>query len=208
MGRVQRWNKNKNKPVYNGYYDNEETAAHASDTLARKLMENGEYGHKLNFPDDLTEIYAEEKKISSKFIGVTFNEKESKWVVQRWTKNEKKIFSNGSYHDEETAARASDTLARKLMENGEQGHKLNFPDEVTKIYPEKYKETSSKFIGVSYSANMQKWKAQRWSRHEKKIVYTGSYEDEETAAHASDTLARKLMEKDTLTLKLNFPGDH
>jgi hypothetical protein len=37
----------------------EETAAHASDTLARKLTENGEKGHRLNFPDDYTEVYPE-----------------------------------------------------------------------------------------------------------------------------------------------------
>merc|ERR1712098_46123 len=51
MGCVQRWSKNEYKMVHNGCYDDEETAAHASDTLARKLMENGELNHKLNFPD-------------------------------------------------------------------------------------------------------------------------------------------------------------
>ena len=39
----------------NSHYTAEE-AAHASDTLARKLMENGEQGHTLNFPDDETEV--------------------------------------------------------------------------------------------------------------------------------------------------------
>jgi hypothetical protein len=41
------------------YFKDEETAAHATDTLARKLMANGEKNHKLNFPDDNTEVYAE-----------------------------------------------------------------------------------------------------------------------------------------------------
>ena len=49
---AQRRSKHENKQVYNGYYDDEETAAHASDALARKLMENAEDGHKLNFPDN------------------------------------------------------------------------------------------------------------------------------------------------------------
>lgn len=35
----------------NGLYSDEETAAHASDTLARKLIERGEYDHELSFPD-------------------------------------------------------------------------------------------------------------------------------------------------------------
>ena len=56
--RVQRRNKNK-KDVYNGYYDDEERAAHASDTLARKLMENGEQNHRLNVPENHTEVYRE-----------------------------------------------------------------------------------------------------------------------------------------------------
>ena len=49
--------KNVNKVVYYGLYDNEQTAAHASDTLARQLMKNGELNLKLNFPDDNTEVH-------------------------------------------------------------------------------------------------------------------------------------------------------
>ena len=45
--------------ICNGRYESEETAAHASDTLARKLMTNGEQGHKLNFPNDDTEVFPE-----------------------------------------------------------------------------------------------------------------------------------------------------
>ena len=46
--------------IQSGTYKNEETAARASDTLARELMANGEQGHKLNFPDDDTEVHSEE----------------------------------------------------------------------------------------------------------------------------------------------------
>ena len=42
--------------ICNGRYDNEKTAAHASDTLARNLLANGEKGHRLNFPDDDTDV--------------------------------------------------------------------------------------------------------------------------------------------------------
>merc|ERR1712098_411561 len=89
--------------------------------------------HKLNFPDDHIEVYREEK--SSKYIGVFYDKNKSKWRVQRWIKNENKRVSNGSYDDAETAAHASDALARQLMENGEQKLKLNFPDDHTKVYP-------------------------------------------------------------------------
>merc|ERR1712098_704947 len=123
--------------VYYGYYKDEETAARASDTLARKLMKNGEQTLKLNFPEDDTEVYPEEKKTSSKFIGVIFNKQVSNWRVERRSKN--KTLYNGYYEDEETAARASDTFARKLMNNSEQTLKLNFPEDDTEVYPEEKK---------------------------------------------------------------------
>merc|ERR1712096_262159 len=101
------------KMVYYGCYDNEEIAAHASDTLARELMENGEQDHKLNLPDDYIEVHPE-KTFTSEYIGAC--SRNSKWRVARWSKNEKRIVSNGYYDNEKTAAHASDTLARELME--------------------------------------------------------------------------------------------
>merc|ERR1712034_73787 len=100
-----------------------------SDTLARKLMKNGEQVRNLNFPDDDTEVH---KRNSSEYIGVSYFKKDTKWRAQRHSKlNENKMISNGHYDTEEAAARASYTLARRLMKNGEQGHKLNFPDDET-----------------------------------------------------------------------------
>ena len=61
----------------------------------------------------------------------------TKWITQRWSKSENKTLFNGCYDDEETAARASDTLARKLMKNDGQTLKLNFPEDDTEVYPEK-----------------------------------------------------------------------
>ena len=57
--RAYRQNKTNNRRIYNGSYRNAELAAHASDTLARLLNENGEKGHKLNFPDDDAEVWAD-----------------------------------------------------------------------------------------------------------------------------------------------------
>merc|ERR1712098_396811 len=151
-------------------------------TLARKLMKNGEQNHRLNFPEDDTEVYPEDKKTSSKFIGVSFNNKKSNWRVERRSKN--KTLFNGHFDDEETAARASDTLARNLMKNGGQNHKLNFPEDHTEVYPEK-KKTSSKFIGVSFNKKQANWRVERWNKSER--FYNGHYDNEETAARASDT---------------------
>merc|ERR1712098_732410 len=103
-----------------------------------------------------TEVLAE-KTTSSSYIGVSYREDTSNWFARRYSKHENKVICNGCYGDEETAAHASDTLARKLMEKGEQNHKLNFPDDDTDVFPEEKKETSSEYIGVSYRKNRSKW---------------------------------------------------
>merc|ERR1712098_290068 len=74
---------------------------------------------------------------------------------------------------------------------GEKGHELNFPDDDTEVHPEK----SFNYIGVSYIKTRATWRVQRYSKHENKALYhyNGSYKDKETAARASDTLARKLI---------------
>merc|ERR1712098_915795 len=199
---VKRRSKNEKKYVYYGYYDNEETAAHASDTLARKLIKNGEQGHKLNFPDDHIEVHHTEKTKTSEYIGVI--SKNSKRHVQRYSRNKKNKVSYGYYDNEETAARASDTLARKLTNKGEQDHKLNFPDDHIEVHPVERTQTSE-YFGVGYKDS--KWCVRRWSKNEKKDVFYGYYGNEETAAHASDTLARKLIENGEQDHKLNFPDD-
>merc|ERR1712098_112613 len=152
--------------------------------------------------------YAKKKEHSSQFIGVSYEIKATKWRAQRHSKLEKKMLHNGSYENEETAARASDTLARKLMANGEQAHKLNFPDDDTEVFPEEKKGPHSQFLGVIYDISTTKLRAQRHSRLEEKIIYNGSYENEETAARASDTLARNLMANGEEAHKLNFPNDY
>merc|ERR1712098_640968 len=134
---ARRYSKHEKRILYNGHYENEKTAAHASDTLARKLNANAEKGHKLNFPNDDTEVFPEKKKFSSQFVGVVYNINISKWQARRHSKHEKRILYNGYYDNEKTAAHASDTLARKLITNGEEGHKLNFPNDETEVLPEK-----------------------------------------------------------------------
>ena len=67
---------------------------------------------------------------------MSYDKKLSKWIARRYSKDNSKRLPNGYHDDEETAAHASDTLARKLMENGqEQSHKLNFPEDETVVVP-------------------------------------------------------------------------
>merc|ERR1712098_158119 len=202
-----RRSKHEKKTVHNGSYENEETAAHASDTFARKLIANGEKGHQLNFPDDEFGVFPEEKTKSSQYIGVSYELNTSRWRAFRRSKHEKKDVYNGRYETEEAAAHASDTLARKFLANGEQDHKLNFPEDDSEVFPEKTKTKSSQYTGVSYNTITSKWQAQRRSKPEKKDVYNGRYETEEAAARASDLVARKLMANGEQGHKLNFPDD-
>jgi len=65
---------------------------------------------------------------SDTFIGVSLDILLNEWVAHRHSTKEDHRFITGTYQDEETAAFASDCLARKLIANGEKGHKLNFPD--------------------------------------------------------------------------------
>merc|ERR1712098_703929 len=104
--------------------------------------------------NDHIEVHPEKKSKTSEYIGVRY--RNSKWVVYRRSKNKKMNVSNGSYDNKETAAHASDTLARKLTNKGEQGHKLNFPNDHIKVHPEKIQ--TSPYIGVTYQERKSKWR--------------------------------------------------
>merc|ERR1712034_57471 len=116
----------------------------------------------------------------SKYVGVSYNTISSKWRAKRRNKIEKKKMYNGYYKDEETAAHASDTLARKLMKSGEHNLKLNFPDDQKEVHWKT--KVNNRFIGVSYDKNRSKWRAQRWSKNENTNVCNGYYTNEERAA--------------------------
>merc|ERR1712098_311236 len=137
--KVQRWSRAQGKMIHNGSFNEETKAARASDTLARALIEDGEVGHMLNFPDDDTEVWPEEKEKSSKYVGVSWNKRYSRWQVIRRSKAQGKQFCNGlfNFNEEIKAAHASDTLARELMRKGEVGLKLNFPENATTVWSNK-----------------------------------------------------------------------
>merc|ERR1712098_677328 len=93
---VQRKSKNEKKKIYHGIYKDEKIAAHASDTLARNLIANGEH-HRLNFPEDETEVHP--KTDRDNYIGVSYNKKQERWRAVRWSKNEKQSVFKGYYKD-------------------------------------------------------------------------------------------------------------
>ena len=64
-----------------------------------------------------------------------------------------------------------------------------------------------KYFGVSYDRRDFVWSACRRSKKQNQLVHNGTYKYEDTAAHAGDTLARKLIANDKKGHKLNFPED-
>merc|ERR1712098_865479 len=78
----------------------------------------------------------------------------------------------------------SENYEENEIENGAEIFVKIEEDEYAKINK---KESSSEYIGVSYREDRSKWYAQRHSKHDKKILWNGSYGDEKTAAQASDT---------------------
>jgi hypothetical protein len=72
-------------------------------------------------------------------------------------------------------------------------------------------ETTSRFFGVMYSKTRCKWCVQRRSKMQQKTLYNRAYDDEETAAHASDNLVRSMIAhgEQGLTYTINFraPGE-
>eukprot|EP01043_Picozoa_sp_COSAG02_P048043 COSAG02_NODE_4674_length_5106_cov_9.921310_2_plen_580_part_00 len=162
---------------------------------------------------------------TTKFFGVT--KQQGKWKASiRHGGKEKYI---GRFGDEEAAAHAFDAAARRLR--GAQAHggranargskswRLNFPtaaelsslSKVTQERSEARQSRSSRFIGVKCDRHGGKWIAR--IVHKRKEHNLGTFETEETAAHAFDAASRRLRGvkahggrgKQGYTWLLNFP---
>jgi hypothetical protein len=199
------WNKIRNKwkagikydgkKHYLGYFEDEEEAASAYDEAAR--AQNGEKAQ-LNFPT-LNEQAAEEAKqqhwtkcgeAGSQYRGVHWKKNSNKWLAA--IRYDGKRHNLGLFEDEEEAARAYDRAAR--ANHGEKVQ-LNFPAE-----GESGSRKSSKYRGVSWLKNNNKWQAN--IRYDGKLQYLGTFEAEEEAAKAYDRAARAHKGEKA---QLNFP---
>jgi hypothetical protein len=171
-----------------GCFEDEEEAAKAYDKVAR--AQHGEtpqrFRMQLNFPTK-KEHAAEEAKqqrwikcaeAGSKYRGVCWQKSSSKWEAA--IRHDRKKHNLGCFEDEEEAARAYDRAA--TAHKGEKAQ-LNFPAE-----GESGPRLSSKYRGVCWEKNNNKWKAQ--IKYDGKPHYLGCFEAEEEAAKAYDRAAR------------------
>jgi hypothetical protein len=250
-----------------GSFDDEQEAARAVDTAARRLRSEDAHGGrasktgrrwKLNFPteeeakraqergalltaDDKAAAAAavSERQGPSEFVGVSWDRRSRKWKAQ--IRHDGKTQNLGSFDDEQEAARAADTAARRLR--GEDAHggrsgrnnkwnRLNFPtqaevkraqdrgallteEDKTAAVAASEQQGPSKFVGVSWDKGHRKWKAH--IKHDGKTQNLGSFDDEQEAARAFDTAARRLRGEDAhdggranktgRQWKLNFPTE-
>ena len=137
----------------------------------------------------------------SKYVGVSWNKKNKKWIAQITIDGKRKNL--GLYHDEKEAARIYDEQAALL------GKPVNFPlhegmeQAVKRAY--KRKDVSkvpnvnrpSKYVGVTWSKQDKKWKAA--IRIDGKSKTLGYYHDEKEAARIYDEQAALLGKP------VNFP---
>ena len=163
------------KTTYLGTFDDEETAARKYDEHAPRL------GRPLNFPS--SDIIAKPKPkvvktTSSKFRGVSWFKPTQKWRAQITIDGKRTYLGHFNY--EETAARKYDEHAARL------GRPLNVPSSESRAEPiqEVTKTISSKFRGVSWHKQSQKWRAR--IRIDGKRTELGYFVDEETAARKYD----------------------
>jgi hypothetical protein len=128
---------------------------------------------------------------SSTYRGVSWNKRDNIWAA--YIHYDGKQRSLGYFEDEEEAARAYDKAARAQL--GEKAQ-LNFPTKKEQAAEEakqqqwiKFREAGSKYRGINWNNNRNKWVAEITCNGKKHSL--GSFKDEEEAAKA----------------QLNFPAE-
>jgi hypothetical protein len=172
-------------------------------------------------------------------VGVNWSKRHRKWRAE--IRHDRKLQYLGRFDDEREAAQTFDTAARRLR--GKDAHggraaktdrrcrpwRLNFPaegevkraqargallteDDKTAAMAASERQGPSKFVGVSWNRQNRNWKAE--IKHDRKQQYLGSFDDEQEAARAVDTAARRLRGEHahggragskSKWLRLNFP---
>lgn len=142
------------------------------------------------------------KNHSSQYIGVYWVAKDKRWCVAFQSKK------YGYFLVEEDAAKKFDSICWKILKDKT---KLNFPEIdydifipplPTKIKFSKRKNSSSKYIGVSWNKNTKKW--QTFVRLNNVQIGLGSYSSEIEAAKIVDKVIFKNFGYEGV---FNFPED-
>jgi len=185
------WNRNSRKwqarLVYNKkqYYgrlcENEEQAAMSVNLLCDKFEIE-----RIN-PTINIKLYAISKKSQNKtsqYLGVSWNSKKRKWVVQ--LNHNKKQYYGGLFENEKAAAMNVNLLCDKFEIERKNPTIIHITsDEISKQSQNK----TSQYFGVYWNKDARKWTAQLW--HKKKQYYGGLFENEKEAAMNVNLLCDK-----------------
>lgn len=139
------------------------------------------------------------KETSSKYKGVAYCKQTKLWTASIMS-NGKKTFL-GYFNLEDDAARSRDEAAIRL--HGEFAA-LSAPHlaPISAVLLRRKKQTSSRFKGVSFRADSNKWRA--FVMQNGKLLSLGSYLTETEAVKARDNYIRK---NNLLDLSPNFPAE-
>jgi len=189
------WNRDKKKwetsltykktKYYGGDFDNEEHAA----MTVNLLCDEYEIKRKNSMIDiDLNTIPQKFKSQTSKYTGVSWNSNIKKWKSQLY--HNKKEYHCGYFDNEKHAAMSVNLLCDEYeikRKNPMIDLKLNAIKQV--LQSTKVKNKTSKYIGVSWNKDANKWET---SLTHKKTKYCGEYFDnEENAAMSVNLLCDK-----------------
>ncbi len=172
-----------------GYYDNEEEAAV---DYARALFKYGESRQQRESTLDLTGVPPQplipkssgrSKDGASKYTGVSFTKQLNKWQARINIYGKQHCI--GYYEKEEEAAV---DYARALFKYGERQERQQRALDLSNVPPlppipkrsKQIKEGTSKYTGVSFNKQMNKWQAR--INIDRKQHYIGYYDNEEEAA--------------------------
>jgi hypothetical protein len=169
-----------------GYYDDEDEAARKHDEAATLL------GKPLNFPGEgQVEAAKGSKGCTSRYKGSSWHSQRNKWV-SRMRIDGKETYL-GSFTNEDDAARKYDEAATLL------GKHLNFPEEGQVEAVKGSCGGSSRYAGVSWYSQTNKWCAQ--IKIDGKRTHLGYFVNEDDAVRKYDEAAAPLGRP------LNFPGE-
>ncbi|AYV76797.1 MAG: hypothetical protein Barrevirus1_19 [Barrevirus sp.] len=131
--------------------------------------------------------------LTSKYMGVSYDKKSQLWVGQV-RKDYKRIF-HIMLEDETACARFRDLFIINHLKD--EHYSLNFKwspddiiiwkqklDEMTKLVNKPKLNASSKYVGVTYLKNTEKWRAT--IQLNQKLVFNRTFSTEESAAHGRD----------------------
>jgi hypothetical protein len=143
---------------------------------------------------------------SSRYVGVTREERRSSWKVSVTDPQTKRSRYVGCFASEEDAARAYDCAA--VQAHGP-GAKRNFPDVAISELPatvggERKQRTSSRYLGVSWHKATSSWAVSLTDPQTKRRQSVGYFASEEDAARAYDCAA---VQAHGPASKRNFPAE-